>query len=82
MNLNIHAGVGAGRFRQPWRIREYLDAQGTSMAEVARKLGVDHSLVSRTVSGVMNNRRVLAYLRELGCPTDDLSLPADMLKGE
>lgn len=75
---NIHAGTGAGRFRQPWKIREFIDGQGLKMADIARALNVDHSLVSKTVKGTLNNKRVLAYLLKLGVPADILSLPDDM----
>ena len=45
---------------------------------VADDLGVASSLVQDTVRGIKNNRRVLAYLLELGCPRKFLSLPPDL----
>ena len=77
--LNPFAAAGAGRHRQPWRIREELDRRGLSMADVARALGLARSTVSRTVQGANNSRRVLAYLRDLGIPLEYLSLPEDMM---
>lgn len=76
--MNQFAAAGAGRQRQPWRIREFLDAQGLTQADVARKLGKDRSVVSKTIRGTINNREVLRYLHGLGCPEKILSLPADL----
>ncbi len=79
---NITAAMGAGRNRDPWRIKEYLASQGQSMAGIARKLDITHSVVSRTVNGAVNNRGVLRYLRDLGCPERYLSLPDDLKQQE
>ncbi|XPV77655.1 MAG: hypothetical protein ACNI27_06990 [Desulfovibrio sp.] len=68
-------GTGAGKGRQPWNIRAYLDSKGMKMADVARSLDVSHQAVAQTVGGVRNHRKVLLFLYELGCPEDDLSLP-------
>ena len=76
--VNVHAGVGAGKFRHPWRIREYLDGIGSCAAAIARDLGIDPSTISRTISGKGNNRKVLEELRRLGVPNEFLSLPEDM----
>lgn len=75
---NTHAAVGAGKFRDPWRIRGFLDSQNITMMDIANELGFSHSVVSRTVKGTLNNRKVLARLREIGCPTKYLGLPKDM----
>lgn len=78
---NMTAAVGAGKNRQPWQIRGYLaDRLGMSMADVARELDMTDSLVRDTIRGARNNRRVLAYLRDAGCPVKYLSLPPDMLE--
>lgn len=37
-----------------------------------------HSLVANTLAGRQNNRRVLQYLKDKGCPVQYLDLPADM----
>lgn len=78
--MNIHAGVGAGRYRKPWRIKEWLSENDLNMSSVARDLRLDPSIASRTVAGKSNNRQVLSYLREKGCPLEYLSLPKDMFK--
>jgi transposase-like protein len=48
------------------------------MAELARQLGVSDNLVSATVRGIKNNRKVLQALRSIGCPEDILALPKNM----
>ena len=78
-SANVHAGVGAGRFRNPWRIREFLASRGLSMAAIARDIGIGRSAVCATVRGTQNNRRTLHYLDEIGCPREHLSLPPDMM---
>jgi transcriptional regulator with XRE-family HTH domain len=79
MSLNVHAGVGAGKFRNPWRIREYLASRGLKMADVARALNVDHSVVAKTVSGNRNHRETLVYLRDtVQVPAEYLGLPKDL----
>ncbi|MFW5490401.1 MAG: hypothetical protein ACNI3A_18590 [Desulfovibrio sp.] len=82
MNANIHAGVGAGRYRDPWGIRRFLDANGKTMTDVARTLDISSQAVSATVKGVRNNRRVLRLLRDMGCPAKALSLPDDLKEQE
>jgi len=78
--MNNFAASGAGRNRHPWRIREFLDEQGLTQADIARALGKERSIVSRTVRGAINNRDVLRYLHKLGCPEKYLSLPNDLKK--
>jgi transcriptional regulator with XRE-family HTH domain len=76
--MNMSAAYGAGRQRQPWRIREFLDGKGKTQADVARALKMSPAVVNRTIRGSVNNRAVLGYLRDLGCPVTVLSLPEDM----
>jgi hypothetical protein len=78
MNVNVHAGVGAGRNRQPYRIREFLDRQDTNMARLADELGISRQVVQATVRGFKNNRKVLRHLKKMGCPERYLSLPNDL----
>jgi transcriptional regulator with XRE-family HTH domain len=77
---NTHAAVGAGKYRDPWRIREFLDNRNITMMDIANDLGLSHSVVSRTVKGTQNNSKVLARLLAIGCPPRYLSLPKDMLE--
>lgn len=73
--LNVFAGVGSGKFRQPFRIKEFLAGKGINMSHIARELGVHHSLVGYTVKGTKNNKKVLKHLLDLGCPKEYLSMP-------
>lgn len=50
--------------------------------DIKKALKCHHSLVSNTISGHEDNRRVLGYLLEKGCPAEWLALPADMQKKE
>jgi predicted transcriptional regulator len=50
-------------------------------SDIALQLGVSRSLVSATINGRKNNRRVLAYLEDAGCPERFLRLPEDMRRG-
>ena len=75
---NVHAGVGAGKGRDPWAIREFLDGEGTNMTAEAAKIGVSPQIFQLTVKGVRNSRTVLSHLLKIGCPPELLSLPEDM----
>lgn len=77
---NVHAGVGVGRDRMPFRIREFLANKRTNMTKIAEELGISHQVVQATVKGIKNNRKVLGLLQDMGCPEKYLSLPDDMLK--
>ena len=70
--------VRAGKHRQPWRIREWLETREMSLADLGAAVGVNRQLASETVRGLRNNRRVLSYLVELGCPDRYLDLPQEM----
>ena len=52
---------------------------GMRPARIAEAMGVSRALVSDTVSGRKNNRRVLRYLVEAGCPKEHLDLPEDLV---
>lgn len=70
--------VGAGRDRQTYKIKEWLDRQGLYGRDLAKQLGIADALVSQTIHGIRNHRPTLSLLRDLGCPEDYLSLPNDM----
>jgi transcriptional regulator with XRE-family HTH domain len=55
-------------------------ARGLTQREIGNRLGMGQSVVSRTIFGSANNRRVLALLRDEGCPVHALALPEDMKK--
>jgi transcriptional regulator with XRE-family HTH domain len=78
--VNPHAAVGAGRARKPWRIKEWMDAVGIRQEHVAVRAGINtKSIVSRTIRGQANNRKVLLALRDMGCPEKYLGLPDDLI---
>lgn len=70
--------MGSGKDRKSWRIIEWLKEKKLSVGGIADELGVDHSLVSHTIHGRRNSRVVLAKLKAYGCPSNILSLPADL----
>lgn len=73
---NLHAGVGAGRERDPWEIKRQMDLLRITQADVAQKAGIkSHSVVSRTINGVANNEKVLRALVSYGVGVECLSLP-------
>lgn len=72
--------MGSGKTRRSWRIVEWMRDRGLSNDQIALDLDVDPSLVSHTIHGRRNSRIVLAKLRDLGCPTNILSLPEDMMR--
>ncbi len=59
-----------------WMIRS-----GNRPAAIARMLGVGRGLVTCTIHGRKNNRRVLRYMLEAGCPPEILDLPEDLSGG-
>lgn len=73
MTANPHAAPRSARGRKPFVIRQYLDEVGITMADIARDLEVSHTLVSRTVRGTANSRRVLEKLMEIGVPSEAIN---------
>lgn len=73
---------GAGARRKPYRIKEWMAGIGLEVKDVASELGVHPSLVSHTIFGRKNARRVLRYLRDRGCPRRYLALPKDLENGK
>ncbi|MBU1002758.1 MAG: XRE family transcriptional regulator [Proteobacteria bacterium] len=56
-----------------------MDLNGLIQKDVAAQAGVKtHAVVSRTIRGSVNNRKVLRALKDLGCPEAYLALPKDM----
>jgi hypothetical protein len=55
---------------------------GITNREVARHAGIHETLVSHTICGRTNNRRVLNQLLEMGCPATILGLPEDMVESK
>lgn len=60
------------------RIRSWMVRKSITGAAIARAIGVSDALVCSTIAGQRNNRKVLQYLRDLGCPASFLKLPDDL----
>jgi len=68
--------------RQPLEIKAWMVRNGITQTSIAREMGVSQALVTRTVHGVINNRRVLKQLLQIGVPERFLALPHDMQSEE
>lgn len=64
--------------RNSLEIRAELLRHGKTLADVGVVAGVSRPLVSRTVNGLANNRRVLRALVAMGVARRLLDLPEDM----
>ncbi len=60
------------------KIKYWMSENNLKVADIAREIQIAHSLVSDTIHGKRNNRRVLQALLDAGCPARMLDLPADM----
>lgn len=67
--------------RDSVEIRVWLQRQGIRLVTIQKALGFkDNKTVWATIEGRENNRRVLSWLKEKGCPEKYLFLPGDMRK--
>ena len=58
--------------------RAWMVLNNIRAVDIQRALAMkNHNLVSATMSGTRNNRRVLEYLVRSGCPVKYLALPKD-----
>lgn len=64
--------------RNATEINVWLMRKGMNQSQIAREIGVHHSLVNSTIRGRRNCRRVLRKLLALGIPQSLLALPRDM----
>lgn len=71
--------IGAGRERDYYGIKKWLDSNGIKVGDVAKAVGLHCSVAGHTIYGRMNNRKILWHLVDLGCPHELLSLPQDMI---
>lgn len=72
---------GAGRKRDYFGLKKWLDEKQISLKLIAEDVDLHPTVVSQTIRGIANNRKILARLLELGCPEKLLSLPCDMKSG-
>lgn len=67
--------------RNSIEIRVWLQRARIRMVTIQKELGFkDNKTVWATIEGRENNRRVLSWLQEKGCPEKHLALPDDMRK--
>jgi len=67
--------------RNSLEIRVWLQRQGLKLVSIQRDLAFrDNKTVWSTIEGRENNRRVLSWLLDKGCPKKFLALPDDMRK--
>lgn len=67
--------------RNSVEIRVWMQRKGVRLITIQRELGFKASkTVWATVEGRENNRRVLGWLKDRGCPERHLDLPDDMLR--
>lgn len=60
-------------------IEVWMKRNGLSVAKIQRALDYKtHTGISNTLSGREHLRRVLQYLKDMGCPVEYLDLPAEM----
>ncbi|UQZ88304.1 DNA-binding protein [Deltaproteobacteria bacterium Smac51] len=77
--MRIHTQkIGAGRERDYHAIKRWLYENDVTIKMVADDAGIDRTVVSHTIWGMINNRKALAALVGRGCPAEILSLPDDM----
>jgi len=70
--------VGAGRYRNYWGIKQWMDEQNFTIKGISEHIGVRPAIISMTIRGLRNNRTTLHGLAKLGCPLHILSIPEDM----
>lgn len=63
------------------KVRAWMIMQGISQTSI--KVALGHKSINQvhaTLQGIRNDRRVLQYLLDNGCPAEHLNLPSDMLE--
>ncbi len=66
--------------RNSKEIKVWLLRRGISITAISRYTGTERTNASKTISGTRNNRPVLRWLRDNGCPAEYLALPNDIKK--
>lgn len=63
------------------KARGWISEHGITLVSIKKALGMKSlTQASETLSGVRHDRRVLAYLLQLGCPASYLKLPSKKVK--
>ncbi|MFC1524696.1 XRE family transcriptional regulator [Thermodesulfobacteriota bacterium] len=64
--------------RNQEKIRDWMYWQRITVMEIARELDINFTRVSNTLASRRNDRKVLQYFIDKGCPAEILGLPEDM----
>lgn len=60
------------------QIKIWMLRKGLREKDIVAATGEDQRFVNKTLNGHRNNRKVLQFLMDSGCPERYLALPADM----
>ena len=64
--------------RDTAEIRSWMFRQGIKLVDIQRDLVMKSATqVSETINGSRNDRRVLTWLKDKGCPVQYLDIPSD-----
>lgn len=66
---------GAGRKRDYFGLKKWLDERQISLKLLAEEVDLHPTVASQTIRGIVNNRKILARLLDLGCPENFLAFP-------
>ena len=66
--------------RNVTEIKVWMIRKGLRECDIVRETGEGQTYVNKTLMGKKNNRRVLQYLLDKGCPAKYLALPKDMME--
>jgi phage portal protein BeeE len=69
---------GAGEGRDYWAIKQWLNANKITLNDIALAEGVTPAIVSQTIRGTRNTRRVIKQMLTMGCPAEIINLPEDL----
>ena len=72
----------AHRVSNPSGVRRFLRMICLPQVTISRSIEVSRELVSGTIKGKYGSRRVLAHLREIGCPEEYLTGKAEGVGGD
>lgn len=66
--------------RNSTEIKVWMLRNGLREHDIVQATGEEQTYVNKTLLGSRNNRVVLRYLLEKGCPAEYLALPKDMME--
>ncbi|SHH34130.1 hypothetical protein [Desulfofustis glycolicus] len=70
---------GTGKTRERIKAKAWMVLNRIRQVDIQKALDFTHDTqVTETLRGIRNNRAVLQYLLDAGCPADYLHLPEDM----